>query len=40
LTYMDEAGHVHAVLLDEVSTGKVGGGGGTTLEILSDVVLP
>ena len=40
VTYMDGAGHMHAVLMDEVITfeGPVGGGHAhTVLEILSDV---
>jgi hypothetical protein len=37
-TYIDEGGHIHAVLIDEVVTGVQGGGAGTTvIEILSDV---
>jgi hypothetical protein len=38
LTYVDRAGHIHAVLIDEVTTA----GGtelSTTIEILSDVVI-
>lgn len=38
VTYMDDGGHVHAVLVDEVVTGMQGGGAGTTtIEILADV---
>jgi hypothetical protein len=39
-TYIDESGHLHAVLFDEVVTGTQGGGAGTTvLEILADVAV-
>jgi hypothetical protein len=39
LTYLDATGHVHAVLLDTVTTyvDGVTVGGSTTIEILSDV---
>ena len=37
LTYMDDSGHLHAVLLDQVTTIPAGGDASTTLEILSDV---
>ena len=33
-TYVDSAGHLHAVLIDDVTVG-----GSTTMEILSDVVV-
>lgn len=37
-TYIDEGGHIHAVLIDEIRTGVRGGGAGTTvIEILSDI---
>jgi hypothetical protein len=38
LTYMDDSGHLHAVLLDQVTTiPPASGDASTTLEILSDV---
>jgi hypothetical protein len=41
LTYMDKAGHIHAVLIDTVTTISDGvtSGGSTTIEILADVVV-
>jgi|tagenome__1003787_1003787.scaffolds.fasta_scaffold20989083_5 hypothetical protein len=38
LTYMDNAGHLHGVLIDTVTT-TGGSGTSTTLEILADVVI-
>lgn len=40
LTYIDSAGHWHAVLLDTVSTGPIPGSASPpTIEILSDVII-
>jgi hypothetical protein len=38
LTYVDKAGHIHAVLLDTVTTAS-GSRLSSTIEILSDVVI-